>query len=101
MRRPGLPALMCSLIATWAATAPLGAQGAEPEGPPAPALTAETPLDEITFKRWVDHLQPSADEVRWREIPWRESFWQGIRDAHVLRKPVLLWTMNGHPMGCT
>lgn len=44
---------------------------------------------------------PSPDELGWREIPWRETMVQGILDAQTERKPVVLWAMNGHPLGGT
>lgn len=62
----------------------------------------ETPtLTTATYGQWRDYLQPGEDEARWLEIPWRGSFWEGVQDAQIEGKPVLLWAMNGHPMGCT
>lgn len=58
-------------------------------------------LSPDTFSKWRDYLSPAADETRWLEIAWRGSFWEGVQDAQVEGKPVLLWAMNGHPMGCT
>ena len=66
------------------------------ETPPRPAA-----LSVQTLPAWRDLIAPTADELRWREIPWRASFWQAVVDAQEARRPVLLWTMNGHPMGCT
>ena len=66
---------------------------------PAPPVAAE--LSPETFARWRDYVRPSDDERSWQEIPWRTSFWRGVLDAQRERKPVLLWAMNGHPLGCT
>lgn len=44
---------------------------------------------------------PDSSELRWREIPWRPSFQEAIADAQRERRPILLWAMNGHPLGCT
>ena len=60
-----------------------------------PTLSADT------VDRWRDYILPDETETVWRAIPWRESYWQAVMDAHAERKPVLLWTMNGHPLGCT
>ncbi len=48
-----------------------------------------------------DFQLPSGDELSWRAIPWRDSFAAGVLDADKADKPVLLWAMNGHPLGCT
>jgi hypothetical protein len=34
-------------------------------------------------------------------VPWLASFAEGVRAADAARKPLLLWIMNGHPLGCT
>ena len=60
-----------------------------------------TPLDRTGFESWHAFIRPAADELRWREIPWRASFWRAVVEAQESRRPVLLWAMNGHPMGCT
>jgi hypothetical protein len=44
---------------------------------------------------------PTAEENRWLEIPWRLSVAEARMEAQTSRKPMFLWVMNGHPMGCT
>ena len=44
---------------------------------------------------------PEESETKWLAIPWRVSFWQGVQDSQIDGKPILLWAMNGHPLGCT
>ncbi len=44
---------------------------------------------------------PNKSELAWTKIPWRSSFHEGIAEAQRQGKPVLLWVMNGHPLGCT
>ena len=63
--------------------------------------THDTPLNHETFAQWRSYLSPAERDTKWRSIPWRESFWAGVMDAQKQRKPVLLWAMNGHPLGCT
>lgn len=58
-------------------------------------------LNQTTFARWRDYILPAPDELHWREIPWRTSFGQAVSEAHERDKPILLWAMNGHPLGCT
>ena len=71
---------------------------------PASAPTCETPaalLNDTTFTIWRDEILPSAQESAWRAIPWRPSLHEGLVDAEAAGKPILLWLMNGHPLGCT
>lgn len=61
----------------------------------APALTSKT------FERWLDFIKPSKDELAYERIGWRNRFWPAVEEARELGRPILLWTMNGHPLGCT
>jgi len=62
------------------------------------ALIALQELTEETLAKWRDHVVPTAEELRWRAVPWRPTFWDGVVEAHKQEKPVLLWAMNGHPL---
>jgi hypothetical protein len=46
-------------------------------------------------------IRPSASEDRWASIPWRISLWEARKEAAKDGKPILLWEMDGHPLGCT
>ena len=47
-------------------------------------------------------LQPDASEMVWKDsIPWRTDLWQARREAAEAGKPIFLWEMDGHPLGCT
>jgi hypothetical protein len=46
-------------------------------------------------------VKPAAGEDRWARIPWRTSLWQARHEAARAGKPLLLWEMDGHPLGCT
>ena len=48
----------------------------------------------------VRSLLPTADEERWLEIPWRTNIADARAEAERQGKPVLLWVMNGNPLGC-
>ncbi len=61
-------------------------------------LHSRTPEDLAALR---DRIVPSAEESVWRSIPWRTNLQDGIADAHASVRPILLWLMNGHPMGCT
>jgi len=48
-----------------------------------------------------DRVLPTAEELEWRAIPWRDSLGGAVLEADEVERPVLLWAMNGHPLGCT
>ena len=69
-----------------------------------PALllgTGEATLREKTLAEWRALVEPAESELAFTEIPWRPSFWSAVLEAEAQDKPVLLWAMNGHPLGCT
>ena len=46
-------------------------------------------------------IVPSADELKWRQVRWHPSVWDGLRAGQAEKKPILLYMMNGHPLACT
>jgi hypothetical protein len=72
--------------------------GQAPERPPA---QAKAELNDKNYSEWRRHILPDAGELAWRQIPWATTFKDGIVAADAAGKPLLLWTMNGHPLGCT
>jgi hypothetical protein len=58
-------------------------------------------LDDVTYEKVRDAVLPTAQEERWREVPWRASVWDAVVEAAQADRPVLVWAMNGHPLGCT
>jgi hypothetical protein len=65
------------------------------------ALGQAPALDDQSFERWRDYVRPSVKEEGYLDIPWRESFYIAVNEARDTDRPILLWTMNGHPLGCT
>ena len=61
---------------------------------------AEEVLTESRFRQLHKQLQPAADEL-WRTIPWRTSLLDAQRRAIAEKKPIFIWAMDGHPLGCT
>ncbi len=61
---------------------------------PPPELTAET------FEDLFETCRPRASEERWTEVPWIGNLWEGRQQAAELEKPLFIWAMNGHPLGC-
>ena len=58
-------------------------------------------LNEMTYYMWQEFIKPTKDELAWAEIPWRSTFYDGLVESDRAQKPLLLWVMNGHPLGCT
>ena len=68
-------------------------------GEPKHALPIE--LDERNYAIWRDHILPSDEELAFQSLPWEVTFADGLAAAAEQHKPLLLWVMNGHPLGCT
>jgi hypothetical protein len=67
-------------------------------GPSAPAVE---PISPQQFTRIQALIKPGANDDRWASIPWRTDLWQARQIAAEQGKPMLLWEMDGHPLGCT
>ena len=93
----------CSLAFVGQFVAPLSAQQPSPEESSrgAPAVEADIDLNDMNYETWRDHILPDLSEMAWNKIPWLSTFHDGILAADAAAKPLLLWTMNGHPLGCT
>lgn len=44
-------------------------------------------------------LTPDADAA-WRTIPWMTSVLEAQREAVEKGRPIFIWAMDGHPLGC-
>lgn len=64
------------------------------------AATHAEELTEASFRELHKQLQPDADET-WRTIRWKISLLDAQRTAARERKPIFIWAMDGHPLGCT
>lgn len=58
-------------------------------------------LSDESFDIWREFILPDEAELAWEKIPWLPTFRDGMVRASAERKPLLLWAMNGHPLGCT
>jgi hypothetical protein len=61
----------------------------------------QQPQRSAEYIKWRDYLLPGAWEQSHRTIPWRASVLHGLIDAQKQDKPILLFLMNGHPLGCS
>ncbi|RMG27004.1 MAG: hypothetical protein D6724_00665 [Armatimonadetes bacterium] len=65
------------------------------------ALGAGVDLTEQNFDQWKRYLEPKPAECVFEGIAWRPTFYDAVVEAQEKDKPILLWAMNGHPLGCT
>lgn len=67
--------------------------------------SAALPAAEKIRPEQLDHLaaliKPAKGEEQWATIPWMTDLWQARQIAARQGKPILLWEMDGHPLGCT
>ena len=45
-------------------------------------------------------VRPAAGEDLYAQVPWLTSLWEARKTAAAAGKPILLWEMDGHPLGC-
>lgn len=48
----------------------------------------------------VEEILPSEEEAAWLEIDWKTNLWEAREEAARTGKPIYLWEMDGHPLGC-
>jgi hypothetical protein len=65
-----------------------------PAAPPAPALSA------AEVASLLEQVRPRAGEDAFATIPWQTNLWEARTLAAKEGKPILLWEMDGHPLGC-
>lgn len=51
------------------------------------------------FQKLHAALKPTGE--RWMEIPWQTDLLAARQKAAREKKPLLMWIMDGHPLGCT
>jgi hypothetical protein len=58
-------------------------------------------VDKDSFRRLHSLIKPKTSEENWIRIPWMTDLWAARQRATAEGKPILLWEMDGHPLGCT
>lgn len=62
---------------------------------------AAEPIKPEQFRPLHALIKPKPSEEKWAEVPWLASLWEARKRAAAKGKPILLWEMDGHPLGCT
>lgn len=53
-----------------------------------------------TFEKLFREIGPPEGEA-WRSIPWETELLDAQAIAAESGKPLFIWAMDGHPLGCT
>ena len=48
----------------------------------------------------ISEILPKPEESAWQKIAWRTDLWEARKEAAEKEKPIYLWEMDGHPLGC-
>jgi hypothetical protein len=65
------------------------------------SATAADPIAPEQLAKLHALIKPQTGEEKWQEIPWMVNLWEARKKAAAEGKPILLWEMDGHPLGCT
>ncbi len=64
---------------------------------------SSAPAAELTESEFLSlhaELQPDNSAL-WRTVPWKTSVLSAQKLAVSEKKPLFIWAMDGHPLGCT
>ena len=66
----------------------------------APVWADPPALAPAQFEKLQSLIRPANEDAAWMQIPWNSSLWAARQQAAREGKPILLWEMDGHPLGC-
>ena len=64
-------------------------------------VSAGVALAITDFDTHIASVLPTAQENVWLNLGWRTNLLQARLDAQRSNRPLFVWLMNGHPLGCT
>lgn len=67
----------------------------------APLAALHSELSEEQFDSVYAICLPEAEESSWLALDWETDLWKAREQAAREGKPIFLWEMDGHPLGCT
>jgi hypothetical protein len=62
--------------------------------------SAAPPLTDADAAKLRKVIRPLDGEDPFATIPWETNLWEARTKAAAAGKPILLWEMDGHPLGC-
>jgi hypothetical protein len=69
-------------------------------GPRSIPATPPPAMTDAEFAKLLAAVRPCAGEDEFDKVPWLTSIWDAREKAAKAGKPILLWEMDGHPLGC-
>ena len=57
-------------------------------------------LSDAEYASVLKTVRPAPGEDKFDQVPWLISLWEARKHAAREGKPILLWEMDGHPLGC-
>jgi hypothetical protein len=63
-------------------------------------VQAESKYSDATFAAVKAAVPPYPGEDKFTSIPWQTNLWEARTKAAAEGKPILLWEMDGNPLGC-
>ena len=67
---------------------------------PEKAVWAGQGLTDAEIAKVRQAVLPKPGEDLFDQIPWQTDIWEARILAAKVGKPILLWEMDGHPLGC-
>jgi hypothetical protein len=64
------------------------------------SISAAPPFTDEDAARLRKVIHPLPGEDPFETIPWETNLWDARVKAAAAGKPILLWEMDGHPLGC-
>ena len=66
-----------------------------------PIATSTAEVSEAQFDALFKLCIPAKSASGWLELGWEIDLWKARERAAREGKPIFLWEMDGHPLGCT
>jgi hypothetical protein len=104
-----LHSILLAAAALGLTAAALAAGADRPAAGPSPCQLAGLPVPTFgeprlsagRFQALHAAMTPRGESERWTEIPWQSDLQAARQKAAREEKPLLIWVMDGHPLGCT
>ena len=93
------PSAAFALLGLTALAAPVPGQTAD-DAARAAAIELPEPT-QADLDGWRAFVLPVGDEQAFDSLAWSADLVSGLERSAAEQKPLMLWLMNGHPLGCT
>lgn len=67
----------------------------------APLAVSDAEITRAQFDSLYQLCIPSTEGSAWLALGWETDLWAARARAAQEGKPIFLWEMDGHPLGCT